>query len=145
MLENIKINCFITILLVFFFLSYSSLYSIENGIIINKPYKIKNYNFHIFILENEKCFDGEEWHEVMIPFKEGIIIFGEKITILSETYYYGPTKNVLTIIDENDYLIIEGKIIGRNAKIKVFNENIELQFCNGNNELVKYVFEIENF
>jgi hypothetical protein len=119
--------------------------SSEEYIIKNKPYKIKRWPFHILILENEKCYDGEEWHEVMISFGGGIIIFGEKMTILSETYHYlARIGHNLTIIDENGNLVVDNEIIGNNAKIKIIKDKVEIEFYNSKNELVKYLLEIED-
>jgi hypothetical protein len=119
--------------------------SSEEYIIKNKPYKIKKWPFHILIFENEKCFDGEEWHEVMISFGGGIIIFGEKMTILSEEYHYiARIGYYLTIIDENGNLIMDNKIIGNDTKIEIIQDKVEIQFYNSKNELVKYLLEIED-
>jgi hypothetical protein len=135
----------IKIFFVLFFLNVIGLYADEN-IIINKPYKIKSWPFHIFIWENEKCFDGEEWHEVMIMLWEGIIIFGEENIILSETYRTAKNEKdyVLTIIDENKKVISNGNIVGANCKVEINGYNIIIEFYNMNNELVKQIMEIEN-
>ena len=120
--------------------------SSEEYIIKNKIYRIKQWPFHILILENEKCYEGEEWHEVMIPFGGGIIIFGEKMTILSETYhYFKRVAYYLTIIDENNNLIVDNEIIGNNTKIKIIKNKVEIQFYNSEKELIKYLLEIEDF
>jgi hypothetical protein len=125
--------------------SLTEIDSSEEYIIKNKPYKIKQWPYHILIFENEKCYDGEEWHEVMISFGGGIIIFGEKMTILSEEYHYiARIGHYLTIIDENGNLIMDNKIIGNNTKIKIIQDKVEIQFYNSKNELVKYLLEIED-
>jgi hypothetical protein len=117
----------------------------SNGLIqLNNSYKISRRSSHIFILENDKCYEGEEWHEVMIPFGGGVIIFGENITIFSERSHFNPIKYQLNIIDENKNLIVNGNITHKNVEIGVINETIVIQFINDNNELVKYLFEIED-
>jgi hypothetical protein len=123
---------------------YTEVDSFEEYIVKNKPYKIKHWPFHILILENEKCYGTEEWHEAMTPFGGGIIIFGEKITILSEKYYYGEIRHNLIIIDENDNFVVNGEIVANNTKIRIIEDKVEIQYYNSNNELVKQLFEIED-
>jgi len=122
--------------------SYTNLDSSEEYIIKNKPYKIKSWPYYTLIDENEKCFEGEKWHEAMFYFWGGVIIFGEKTTIISGIYDKSK-KYILEIINENGDYIIDGNIIANNVKIKIIKDKVEIQFYNSNNELTKRLFEIE--
>jgi hypothetical protein len=125
--------------------SYDKIDFSKEFIVKDKAYKIRKQSFHIFIFENEKCFDEEEWHEVMILFGGGVIIFGENITIFSETYHnFAATKYQLNIINENNDLIMNNEIKAKNVEIGIINEIIIIQFFNSGNEKIKYLFEIED-
>jgi len=116
--------------------------SSEEYIIKNKPYKIKKWPYYTLIDENEKCFEGEKWHEAMFLFWGGVIIFGEKITIISRIY--DKSKNyVLEIINENGDIIMDGNIVVNNAKIRIIKDKVEIQYYNNDNEMIKELFEIE--
>ena len=123
--------------------SYDEIDFSKKYIIKNKPYRIKHWPFHIFILESEKCFDGEEWHEVMTEFGGGVIVFGENFIIITE-YYSKPNVYVLSIFDYNgNHYNQNGEKINSRIKIGTINEKIIIQYINEKNEIVKYIYEIE--
>ena len=110
----------------------------------NKPYKIKPFSYYVSVFLND------EWHNIINPFGGGVIIFGENTTIFSGKYFEPSFYNLsaeyyLTIIDENNNLLIKGIINQRNVSVKIIDEIVEIQFINVDNNLVKHIFEIEDY
>jgi hypothetical protein len=108
----------------------------------NKPYEINHY-FYTFVYFNDK------WQEVLLFLAGGgeVIFEDTKIKFSGEYHDVSPwgefvKKDDFRIIDENNNLIVNDKVMSGKVKIGIINEFVVMQF---DNNFVKHIFEIEGF